>query len=103
MKVLRSWVGMLIGTGGFQEFPNCMASKESVEHLLFECASCNSHAGPNFVDSSNIYNKAQFYLGEKQGMLINDECTQCSSLYNKSEDKIFDVSLENEEGNFVFQ
>ena len=74
------------GTGGFQEFPNCMACKESVEHLLFECASCNSHAGTNFADRSNIYNKALFYLNEKQGMLINEECTQCSSLYNKSED-----------------
>ena len=35
--------------GGSQEYPNCGACKESVEHVLFECASYDSQK-QNFFD-----------------------------------------------------
>ena len=74
---------------GSQECPNCGASKESVEHVLFECASYDSQrqifwdymkqvltseAFEAFIHGS-IFDKAVFCLGEKQGMLVNDECS----------------------------
>ena len=79
---------------GSQECPNCGACKESVEHVLFECASYDSQRQKFFVYlkqiltpetfevfiHSNIFEKAVFCLGEKQGTLVNDEC---SSSYNK--------------------
>ena len=80
--------------GGSQECPNGGACKESVEHVLFECASYGSQR-QNFLDYTKqvltsevfeafihgrIFDKAVFCLGEKQGRLVNDEC---SSRYNK--------------------
>ena len=47
----------------------------------------------------SIFDKAVFCLGEKQGMLVNDEC---SSWYNKVGD-FFNVGLGKEERNFVQQ
>ena len=35
-------LGRHVKGGGSQECPNCGACKESVEHVLFECASYNS-------------------------------------------------------------
>ena len=49
MGFLRNWVGMLRGPCGSQECPNCGACMESVEHVLFECASYNSQR-QNFLD-----------------------------------------------------
>ena len=75
--------------GGSQECANFGDCKESVEHVLFECASCNSRR-QNFLDymkpvftpetfkafnHSSIFDKAVICLGEKQGMLVNDEVT----------------------------
>ena len=72
--------------GGSQECPNCGAWKESVEHVLFQCASYDSQrqifldyikqvlapeASEAFIHSS-IFDKAVFRLGEKQGILVND-------------------------------
>ena len=79
---------------GSQEFPNCEACRESVEPVLFECASfdckkqnCFDYMKQIFTpeafedfDYSSIFDKTAFCLGENQGMLINNEC---SSLYNK--------------------
>ena len=80
--------------GGSQECPKCGACKESVEHVLLECASYDSQR-QHFLDSmkqvltseafeafihGSIFDKAVFCLGEKQGMLVSDEC---SSWYNK--------------------
>ena len=74
---------------GSQECPNCGACKESVEHVLLECASYDSQR-QNFSDymkqvltseafkaviHGSIFDKAVFCLGEKQGMLVNDECS----------------------------
>ena len=79
---------------GSQERPNCGACKEFVEHVLFDCASHYSQR-QNFLDYmkqiltpeaikafnySSIFTNTVFCLGEKQGMLINNEC---SSWYNK--------------------
>ena len=75
--------------GGSQECPNCGACKESVEHAVFKCASCDSKRKIKQVLTSeafetvthdSTFDKAVFCLGEKQGMLVNDEC---SSWYNK--------------------
>ena len=80
--------------GGSQECPNCWACKESVEHVLFECTSYDSQR-QNFLDymkqvltpeafeafmHGSIFDKTVFCLGEKQGMLVDDEC---NSWYNK--------------------
>ena len=80
--------------GRSQECPNCGAGKESVEHVLFECASYDSQrqifldylrqvltpvAFETFCNGS-IFDKAIFCLGVKQGMVINDEC---SSWYSR--------------------
>ena len=88
--------------GGSQECPNCGACKESVEHVLFECASYDSQR-QNFFDymkqilnpetfeafnHSSIFDKSVFCLGEKQGTLINDEC---SSWYNRVGDFLMSV------------
>ena len=40
MGYLRRWVGIL--RGGSQECPNCWTCKELVEHVLIECALCDS-------------------------------------------------------------
>ena len=73
--------------GGSQECPNFGACKESVEHVLFKCASYDSQR-LDFLDylkmvlppddfetflCGSIFDKTAFCLREKQGMLINDE------------------------------
>ena len=73
-----------------------------VDHVLFECASYDSQrqffsdsmrqiltleAFEAFIHSS-IFDKAVFCLGEKQGMLVNDECR---SWYNKVGDFLMSV------------
>ena len=80
--------------GGAQECPTCGVCKESVVHVLFECVTYDSQR-QNFLDymkqvltpeafkpfnHSSIFDKAVFCLGEKQGMMINDECR---SWYNR--------------------
>ena len=75
--------------GGSQECPNCGTCKESVEHVLFEFASYDSQrkkflgyieqvltseAFKSFTHGS-IFDKAVFCLSEKQGMLVNNECS----------------------------
>ena len=35
-------LGRHANRGGSQDYPNCGTCKESVEHVLFECGSCNS-------------------------------------------------------------
>ena len=80
--------------GGSQECPNGGACKESVEHVLFECASYDSQrldfldylktvhppdAFETFLHVS-IFDKTPFCLGEEQGILVNDER---SSWYNR--------------------
>ena len=75
--------------GGSQECPNCEVCKESVEHVPFECASYDPQrldfldylktvlppdAFEAFVHGS-IFDKTAFCLGEKEGMLVNDECS----------------------------
>ena len=74
--------------------PNCGACKESVGHVLFECASYDSQrldlldylktvlslgAFKAFLCGS-IFDKTVFCLGERQRVLINDEY---SSWYNR--------------------
>ena len=69
--------------------PNCGACKESVEDVLFECASYNSQtlislgylknvlplvAFKAFLCGS-IFDKTALCYGEAQGMLVNDECS----------------------------
>ena len=88
--------------GESQEYLNCGVCKESVEHVLFECASYDSQR-QNFLDymkhiltleafeafnHSSIFDKAVFCLDEKQGMLINDEC---SSWYDSVGDILMSV------------
>ena len=88
--------------GRSQECPNCGAGKESVEHVLFECASYDSQrqifldylrqvltpvAFETFCNGS-IFDKAIFCLGVKQGMVINDECR---SWYNRVGDFLMSV------------
>ena len=85
-----------------QECPNCGAGKESVEHVLFECDPYDSQRR-NFFDylkqvltpkafeaftQSSIFDKTIFCLGEKQGVLVNDDC---SSWYNKVGDFVMSV------------
>ena len=84
---------MLRGSGS-QECPNCAACKESVECVLIQCSSCDSQRIifwdylkevlhlDTFEDflCGSIFDKTAFYLGEKQGMLVKDEC---SSWYNR--------------------
>ena len=72
-----------------QECSNCGACKESVEHAFSECASYDFQgldflycfrtvlppdAFKTFLCVS-IFEKIVFYLGQKQGMLVNNECT----------------------------
>ena len=56
--------------GGSQDCPDFGACKESVEHVLFKCAD----AFKAFLHDS-IFDKTVLCLGEKQGMLVNDECS----------------------------
>ena len=66
--------------GGSQECPNCRACRESVEHVVFECASYDCQT-QNFFDCmkqiltlegfqvfnyNSIFDKAVLCLGEKQ-------------------------------------
>ena len=63
--------------GGCQECPNCVACEESVEHVHFldhMKQVLTSEAFEAFIHGS-IFDKAVFCLGEKQGMLVNDECS----------------------------
>ena len=39
---LHEELGRHDNRGGSQECPNCEACKELVEHVMFECAACNS-------------------------------------------------------------
>ena len=77
------------GRGGSQECPICGDCKESVEHVLFECPSYDSQRQiflrylkqvliPEAFDTffhSSIFDKTVFCLGEKQGIVVNDECS----------------------------
>ena len=95
-------LGRHANRGRSQECPNCGACKESVEHVLFECASYDSQRQIflnhmkqiltqetfEVFNNSSIFNKAVFCLGEKQGMLINDDC---SSWYNRVGDFLMSV------------
>ena len=79
----------MISGDGSQECPNCGACKESVEHVLFECASYDSHRlnffqylktvlPPDAFETFFVVTlliKTAFCLREKEGMLINDECS----------------------------
>ena len=100
MYVLFEELGRHANRGESQECPNCGVCKDSVEPVLFEC----TFPETNFLDClkqvflpdafeaflhSSIFDKAVFCLGEKQGMLVNDEC---SSWYNTVGD-VFIVSL----------
>ena len=73
-------LGKHIKRGGSQECPNWWACKESVAHVLFECASYDSQT-QNFLGymkqiltheafeafiHSSIFNKAVFCLGENK-------------------------------------
>ena len=81
---------------GSQECPNCEACKESVEHVLFEL----HHIFVDYLKQvllpdafeafvcSSPFNKSVFCLGEKQGMLLNDEC---SSWYNREGEYLLSV------------
>ena len=88
--------------GGSQKCPNCGACKELVEHVLFECASYHSHR-LDFVEylktvhppyafetflHGNILDKTEFSLGEKEGILVNDEC---SPWYNRVGDFLVSI------------
>ena len=82
--------------GESQECPNCGACKELIEHVLFECSSYDSQ-GLIFVDymkeflplnTSEAFFVATFCLGEKQGILVNDEY---SSSYNRVADVLIPV------------
>ena len=73
---------------GSQECPNCGAIKESIEHFFFECASYDSQRqkifsylkqvlSPDVFDAflhSSVFDKVLFCLGERKGLLVNDEC-----------------------------
>ena len=82
-------LGRHAGGDGSQECRNCGACKESVEHVLFECTSYNSQR-QNFLDylkqvllpdafedfmHRSVLDKTVFCLGEKQGMIVNDDCS----------------------------
>ena len=84
-------LGQHVGRDGSQECPNYVAIKESVEHVLVEYASYDSQRQQNFAylkqvlspDAflhSSIFDKALFCLGERKGLLVNDEC---SSWYSR--------------------
>ena len=84
----------MVRWSGSQECPNCGAYKESIEHVLFEYVSYDSQRldfleylktvlPPNVFKAfvcGSIVDKTAFCLAEKQGMLVNDEC---SSWYNR--------------------
>ena len=78
---------------GPQERPNCRSCRKLVEHILFQFASYDSQ-GLDFLYylkmvhppgafkiffRGSIFHKTAIRLGEKEGMLVNDEC---SSWYN---------------------
>ena len=88
--------------GGPQECANCGACKESVEHVLFECASYDSQrldflnylktalppdAFETFLCGS-IFDKTAFCLGKKEDTLVNIEC---SSWYNRVGDFLVSI------------
>ena len=95
-------LGRHASRGGSQECPNCGACKESVEHVLFECKSYDfqRHVFLDYLKRvlllddfeaflcSSSFDKTVFCLGEKQGMLINDEC---SCWYNRVGDFLLSV------------
>ena len=83
-------LGRHANRGGSQQCPNCVVCKQSVEHVLFKCASYHSQrpifwdylkhvhlpdAFEAFLYCIRNFNKVVFCLGKKQGMLENDECT----------------------------
>ena len=83
-----------IGRDGSPECPNCGPIKGSVLHVLFECASYDFHrqkilaylkqflsydASDAFFRNS-IFDKALFFLGKRNSLLVNNEC---SSWYSR--------------------
>ena len=74
---------------GSQKCPNCRAGKKSVEHVLCECASYDSQRfdflnylkmvlPPDAFETllcGSLFDKTAFCLGEKEGMLVNVECS----------------------------
>ena len=77
-----------------QECTICGAPRESVEHVLFECPAYDSQR-KNFYNclkgvitkeaydtfnSASVFDKSVFCLGEKQGLIVSDEC---SNWYNE--------------------
>ena len=63
MNCLRGWVGMLSGVGlNSQECSTCKcrACKESVEHVLFKCASYDS--SKHFWDCLKMHLKISFMV-----------------------------------------
>ena len=92
--VLFEELGKHANKGGLHECPNCGACKESVEHVLFGYRLYDTQR-QNFLITwskfffqthlkpfwySSTFKEAVFCLGEKQDMLVNDEC---SSWYNR--------------------
>ena len=80
--------------GGLQEYPNCGACKESVEHVLFEFSSYDTQR-QDFFDyltqvllpddfealfCGSVFVKTLVCLKRKQDMLVKDES---SSWYNR--------------------
>ena len=75
--------------GGSQECPYCGACKKSIERVLLECASCDSQRldffkyfktvlPPDAFETflrGNVFDKTAFCLGEKEDMLMDDECS----------------------------
>ena len=102
MGCLRNWVYMLLGMG--------LRSVVIVGPVKFECVSYNSQ-GQFFellkTSASSgcvwgfmhriVFNKMIFCLGEKQGMIINNDCSMC---YNRVS-VFFCVGLGEKKGNFV--
>ena len=91
---------------GSQECPNCGACKESVEHVPFECTSYASQR-LDFLDHlktvlrpdafetiprGSIFDKTAFCIGEKEGMLVNDECSS-GTIESR---RFFSINLEKE-------
>ena len=99
--------------GGSQKCPNCEACKESVEHLLFECAVYHMITRDKMFwttlyikqfftleafeafNHRSIFDKAVFCLGEKQGTCVHVQCilvhNECSSWYMYN--RVIDFSM----------
>ena len=96
---------------GLQECPNRGACKESAGHVLFESSSYDSQrqiftTWSNFFQMllerffrSSAFDKAVFCLGEKQHMLVKDECIPW---YNRV-GNFFLICIEQKEANFMYE